>query len=156
MTKINTILEQKMSETKIAWGENEPQDQDASFTFPEMSDIEKEIIIEWCSLAENENYKDEPFNGLNLRELLKILSAKYNETTRVMPNMSIQDRLVAMGWRPYVDSEGRSSVLHNPMCSLLMIRIILSIATKEQDDTSDIYNKLLEKFDVFKKYYFDI
>ena len=30
-----------MSETKIAWGENEPQDQDASFTFPEMSDIEK-------------------------------------------------------------------------------------------------------------------
>ena len=61
-----------------------------------------------------------------------------------------------MGWRPYVDSDGRSSVLHNPMCSLLMIRIILSIATKEQDDTSDIYNKLLEKFDVFKKYYFDI
>ena len=141
----------KPTEIKLALEHEE--DVDDNFTFPEMSPIEKEIIIEWCSLTDNENYQGEPFNGVNLHELLRILVTKYNEVTQEMSNKSIQYKLIAMGWTPCVDSQGNRSSLNNPMCSLLMMRIILSLATKEKKDTAPIKNKLIKMFEDLKKYY---
>ena len=115
----------KPTEIKLALEHEE--DVDDNFTFPEMSPIEKEIIIEWCSLTDNENYQGEPFNGVNLHELLRILIEKYNDVTRDMTTKSIQDRLIAMGWTPCVDSQGNRSSLNNPMCSLLLKHLTLKI-----------------------------
>ena len=143
----------KPTEIKLALEHEE--DVDDNFTFPEMSPIEKEIIIEWCSLTDNENYQGEPFNGVNLHELLRILVTKYNEVTQEMSNKSIQYKLIAMGWTPCVDSQGNRSSLNNPMCSLLLMRMILSLAAKEKKDTAPIKNKLIKMFEDLKNYYFE-
>ena len=128
--------------------------------WPEMSDVEKEIILEWLSLGENPQYANESCHGVNLRELIKILVKKYNVMSRNMPNTSILQRIRAFNWTPYSSSVNITpSVLSNPLCTLLMYRIIIEMSKDcpdLNDENQNLNTRIVEQFEVIKLHYFNL
>uniref|UniRef100_A0A6C0CPV7 Uncharacterized protein n=1 Tax=viral metagenome TaxID=1070528 RepID=A0A6C0CPV7_9ZZZZ len=128
--------------------------------WPEMSDVEKDIIIEWLSLGENPDYENQECHGVNLYELIKILQEKYTLMARSMPNASVGDRLRAFNWTPYPSPvNGELNLYHNPLCTLLVFRIMIEIGRNEptlQDNENNLRRKMVNQFNVIKAHYFNI
>lgn len=128
--------------------------------WPEMSDVEKDVIIEWLSLQDNPDYENHDCHGVNLFELIRILEEKYTLMARSMPNASVEARLRAFNWTPYPSPvNGTLNIFHNPLCSLLVFRIMLEMGRNDptlQDNESDLMIKMREQFTIIKAHYFNI
>ena len=128
--------------------------------WPEMSDVEKDVIIEWLSLQDNPDYANQACHGVNLFELIRILGEKYTLMARSMPNASVEARLRAFNWTPYPSPvNGTLNIFHNPLCSLLVFRIMLEMGRNDptlQDNESDLMIKMREQFTIIKAHYFNI
>lgn len=129
-------------------------------TWPEMSDVEKDVIVEWISLQDNPDYANQPCHGVNLFDLIRILGEKYTLMARSMPNASVEARLRAFNWTPYPSPvNSQLNMFHNPLCSLLVFRIMLEMGRNDpilQNNQSDLTNKMREQFTVIKSHYFNI
>jgi len=130
------------------------------YKWPEMSDVEKDIIIEWLSLGENPEYENKESHGVNLYELIKILQEKYTLMARSMPNASVGDRLKAFNWTPYPSPvNGELNPYHNPLCTLLVFRIMIEIGRNDpalRDNEINLRTKMIDQFNVIKAHYFNI
>lgn len=130
------------------------------FELPEMSDIEKDVIVEWVSLGENPEYVNQPCHGVNLFELIRILAEKYTLMVRRMPRASVEARLRAFNWTPCPSPVGGElNIFHNPLCSLLIFRIMIEMGRNDsnlQGNRSDLENKIIDQFHVIKSHYFNI
>ena len=128
--------------------------------WPEMSDIEKDVIIEWLSLGENPEYENQVCHGVNLYELIRILQEKYNVISRSMPNASVEARLRAFNWTPYPSPvNGQPNMFHNPLCTLLVFRIMIEMGRNDpslEDNESNLRRKMVDQFNVVKSHYFNI
>ena len=128
--------------------------------WPEMSDVEKDIIIEWISLQENPDYANQPSHGVNLCELIIILEKKYTLMARSMPGDSVESRLRAFNWTSYPSPvNGRLNIFHNPLCSLLVFRIMIEMGRDDpslQNNNSDLNDKMINQFRIIKAHYFNI
>ena len=128
--------------------------------WPEMSDVEKDIIIEWLTLQENPDYANHHSHGVNLFELIRILQEKYTVMARSMPNASVEARLRAFNWTPYPSPvNGQPNMFHNPLCTLLVFRIMIEMGRNDPtlgDNESDLRRKMVEQFTVIKAHYFNI
>lgn len=127
---------------------------------PEMSDVEKDVIIEWISLGENPEYTNQPSHGINLFELIKILEQKWEEMSSRMPNTSIENRMKAFNWTPYPSPvTGTINIFNNPLCTLLMFRVMMEISKSDPtlEDMSDhLKNKMIQQYSIIKAHYFNI
>ena len=134
-------------------------DQD-DHVWPEMSNIEKDVITEWLSLGENPEYANEHSHGVNLYELIRILQEKYNLMARNMPGTSVEARLRAFNWTPYPSPvNGTLNIFHNPLCSLLVFRIMVEMGMGDpslQNNESDLNDKMINQFRIIKAHYFNI
>ena len=128
--------------------------------WPEMSNIEKDVITEWLSLGENPEYANEHSHGVNLYELIRILQEKYNLMARNMPGTSVEARLRAFNWTPYPSPvNGTLNIFHNPLCSLLVFRIMVEMGRGDpslQNNESDLNDKMINQFRIIKAHYFNI
>ena len=128
--------------------------------WPEMSNIEKDVITEWLSLGENPEYANEHSHGVNLYELIRILQEKYNLMARNMPGTSVEARLRAFNWTPYPSPvNGTLNIFHNPLCSLLVFRIMIEMGRGDpslQNNESDLNDKMINQFRIIKAHYFNI
>ncbi len=128
--------------------------------WPEMSDIEKDVIIEWISLGENPEYENQVCHGVNLYELIRILQEKYTMMARMMPSASVEARLRAFNWTPYPSPvNGQLNVFHNPLCTLLVFRIMIEMGRNDptlKDNESNLRRKMVDQFNVVKAHYFNI
>ena len=128
--------------------------------WPEMSDVEKDVIVEWISLQENPDYENQHSHGVNLYELIRILGEKYTVMARSMPNASVEARLRAFNWTPYPSPvNGQPNMFHNPLCTLLVFRIMIEMGRNDptlEDNESDLRRKMVEQFTVIKAHYFNI
>ena len=135
-------------------------DDNNDFVWPEMSDIEKDVITEWLSLGENPEYANEYCHGVNLYELIRILQEKYNLMARNMPGASVEARLRAFNWTPYPSPvNGQLNIFHNPLCSLLVFRIMIEMGRGDpnlQNNESDLNDKMINQFRIIKAHYFNI
>ena len=128
--------------------------------WPEMSDIEKDVIIEWLSLGENPEYENQTCHGVNLYELIRILQEKYTTMARMLPNASVEARLRAFNWTPYPSPvNGQLNMFHNPLCTLLVFRIMIEMGRNDpslEGNESNLRRKMVDQFNVVKAHYFNI
>lgn len=106
--------------------------------FPPMSQVEKDIILEW---AEGSHENLMPLMGMN--RLIKIMFKKI--TQQPEPNhdkkMSIVDKLYSFGF-----TEVDGSIFNNPFTEIATLTFVYKIAIKEGDTDSleTIKNKFKE------------
>ena len=103
--------------------------------FPPMSQVEKDIILEW---AEGSHENLMPIMGMN--RLIKIIFKKFIEQPESNPDkkMSIADKIYSFGFTK-VDG----SIFNNPFTEIATLTFVYKIAIKEGDTDvlEDIKNK---------------
>lgn len=115
---------------------NENTDNEKPIIWPEMTDLEKDIIREWGT----------DINSMNLHNLITILLQKIKQTE----GASFCDKLLNMNF-----TKPNGSLFENIMVQILTVSYCRIIDNKD-GITTQTTPKLIELWGKFKNYYFQI